>query len=92
MSDAVCEIGGVDDGTLRVCCSTHQKVLCAHHYAVTHFVETMPEHAGPACTDKTYDVIDVIDVIETGTTLRKPGRLDVLPGSPHDVRDERNEQ
>jgi hypothetical protein len=26
-------------------CSTHQHTLCAHHYAVTHFVETMPAHA-----------------------------------------------
>lgn len=40
----VCAIGGADDGTLRVCCSTHQHILCAHHYARTHFVETMPEH------------------------------------------------
>lgn len=37
----VCAIGKVDDGTLRVCCSTHQYVLCAHHYARTHFVETV---------------------------------------------------
>lgn len=29
-----------------------------------------------------HDTYDVIDVVETGTTLRKPGRLDVLPGSP----------
>lgn len=45
----ICEMGGFDDGTLRVCCSTHQRVLCAHHYARTHFVETMSawqaEHA-----------------------------------------------
>ena len=39
----VCAIGKVDDGTLRVCCSTHQHTLCGHHYAVTHFVETTPE-------------------------------------------------
>lgn len=45
MATDVCAIGKVDDGTLRVCCSTHQHVLCAHHYAVTHFVETMPAHA-----------------------------------------------
>jgi hypothetical protein len=38
----VCEIGDVDDGTLRVCCSTHQVTMCAHHYARTHFVETDP--------------------------------------------------
>jgi hypothetical protein len=37
-----CEIGGYDDLTLRVCCSTHDKLLCAHHYARTHFVETDP--------------------------------------------------
>lgn len=43
MVKSVCGIGGVDDGTLRVCCSTHEHVLCAHHYAVTHFVETAPE-------------------------------------------------
>lgn len=36
----VCEIGLVNDGTLRICCSAHQTVLCAHHYARTHFVET----------------------------------------------------
>lgn len=41
--DAVCAIGGVDDGTLRVCCTTHRHVLCGHHYARTHFVETSPE-------------------------------------------------
>jgi hypothetical protein len=45
----VCAIGGADDGTLRVCCSTHLLVLCAHHYARSHFVEMMrsfaPEHA-----------------------------------------------
>ena len=29
-----------------------------------------------------HDTYDVIDVVETGTTLRKPGRLDVMPGSP----------
>lgn len=29
-----------------------------------------------------HDTYDVIDVVETGTTLRKPGRLDVLGGSP----------
>lgn len=44
-----CYIGGKDDGTLRVCCTTHNKVVCAHHYARTHFVETDPawpaEHA-----------------------------------------------
>jgi 8-oxo-dGTP diphosphatase len=28
-----------------------------------------------------HDTYDVIDVIETGTTLRKPGRLDVFAGS-----------
>jgi hypothetical protein len=37
-----CEIGGMNDGTLRVCCSSHGKTLCAHHYARTHFVETDP--------------------------------------------------
>lgn len=29
-----------------------------------------------------HDTYDLIDVVEMGTTLRKPGRLDVLPGSP----------
>jgi 8-oxo-dGTP diphosphatase len=29
-----------------------------------------------------HDTYDVIDVIEQDTTLRKPGRLDILPGSP----------
>lgn len=29
-----------------------------------------------------HDTYDVIDVVETGTTMRKPGRLEVLPGSP----------
>lgn len=38
--EVLCEIGGVDDGTVRLCCSTHQKWLCLHHYAITHFVET----------------------------------------------------
>ena len=47
----ICQVGGFDDGTLRVCCSTHQMVLCAHHYARTHFVETMPAwHAEHACS------------------------------------------
>lgn len=31
-----------------------------------------------------HDDYDVIDVVETGTTMRKPGRLDVLPGSRAD--------
>lgn len=52
---------------------------------------------GPGVTDVTpnllwlvplaahrHDTYDVIDVVETGTTLRKPGRLGVLPGSPRD--------
>lgn len=29
-----------------------------------------------------HDTYDFIDVVETGTTMRKPGRLGVLPGSP----------
>lgn len=29
-----------------------------------------------------HDSYDLIDVVETGTVLRKPGRLDVLPGGP----------
>ena len=29
-----------------------------------------------------HDTYDLIDVAETGTTMRKPGRLDVLAGSP----------
>lgn len=29
-----------------------------------------------------HDTYDVIDVVESGTTLRKPGRLDVMAGSP----------
>jgi hypothetical protein len=40
---AECEIGGMNDGTLRVCCSTHQKVLCHHHYCRTHFDEVSPQ-------------------------------------------------
>lgn len=28
-----------------------------------------------------HDTYDVIDVVETGTTMRKPGRLDIEPGS-----------
>lgn len=40
---SVCAIGKVDDGTLRVCCSTHEATLCAHHYARTHFVEVAAE-------------------------------------------------
>lgn len=54
---AVCAIGGRDDGTLRVCCSAHQQVLCAHHYARTHFVETMEEYHQPGCNPqpKAYD-------------------------------------
>ena len=47
-----CSVGGRNDGTLRVCCSTHGKTLCAHHYARTHFVETMPEFAWEfSCTN-----------------------------------------
>jgi hypothetical protein len=38
-----CAIGGIDDGTLRVCCSTHGATMCAHHYARTHYVETAEE-------------------------------------------------
>ena len=45
----VCEIGGVDDGSLRVCCSSHGKTLCAKHYAVTHFVEVGPESNAKPC-------------------------------------------
>jgi hypothetical protein len=48
----VCRFGGVDDGTLRVCCSTHKDVLCAYHYARTHFVETDPAWNGPACHER----------------------------------------
>jgi 8-oxo-dGTP diphosphatase len=33
-----------------------------------------------------HDTYDVIDIVETGTTLRKVGRLDVLPGSPLETR------
>lgn len=46
---AVCAIGKVDDGTLRVCCSTHQHVLCGHHYARSHFVEVGPEWNARPC-------------------------------------------
>lgn len=35
-----CAIGGGDDGDLLICCSAHRVVLCRHHYARTHFVET----------------------------------------------------
>lgn len=50
MNAHVCAIGKVDDGTLRVCCSTHRHVLCAHHYARTHFVMTAAEYdATAAC-------------------------------------------
>lgn len=40
-----CDQGGRNDGTLRVCCSTHKKILCGHHYARTHFVEIDPDWA-----------------------------------------------
>ena len=43
--DSVCAVGKVDDGTLRVCCSSHMETLCAHHYARTHYVQTMPAWA-----------------------------------------------
>jgi hypothetical protein len=56
----ICAIGGVDDGTLRVCCSTHQHVLCAHHYARTHFVETVGEwHEEFACNGNGRKVYDL---------------------------------
>lgn len=29
-----------------------------------------------------HDTYDLIDIVEQSTTLRKPGRLDILPGSP----------
>jgi hypothetical protein len=41
MADA-CAVGGGNDGTLRTCCSAHDAIMCAHHYARTHFVETDP--------------------------------------------------
>lgn len=34
-----------------------------------------------------HDTYDLIDVIETGTTLRKPGRLGIEPGSPFEVHE-----
>lgn len=54
----VCRFGGVNDGTLRVCCSSHNDLLCAHHYARTHFVETMPEYNGPTCTERAATSVD----------------------------------
>lgn len=50
----VCAFGGQDDGTLRICCSSHGDVLCAYHYARTHFVETMPEWHGPGCNQRVH--------------------------------------
>lgn len=52
MSAAVCRFGKVDDGTLRVCCSSHSYVLCAYHYARTHFVEVDPAYNGPSCVER----------------------------------------
>lgn len=49
---SVCRFGQVDDGTLRICCSSHSDILCAHHYARTHFVETDPAFNEPTCAEK----------------------------------------
>lgn len=49
----VCAVGQADDGTLRTCCSTHKATMCAHHYARSHFVMTMPEYAREHACDVT---------------------------------------
>lgn len=65
---------------------TDEKVEC--HYLRGLFV---PEVIGPITPNllwlvplaaHRHDTYDVIDVVETGTTMRKPGRLGVHPGSP----------
>lgn len=63
----VCAVGGVDDGTLRVCCSSHGHLLCAHHYARTHFVETMPEWDGPTCAERAERAVD--DVVRAARKI-----------------------
>lgn len=70
----VCAIGKVNDGTLRVCCSTHQHVLCAHHYARTHFVETDPSWSGPTCVDRLTEgpkVVDLMAALEASLNAAK---------------------
>lgn len=73
---SVCAIGGRDDGTLRVCCSSHGDILCVHHYARTHFVETMPEYGREHACSRAWrigyfvtvdvDAIDETDAIFAG--------------------------
>jgi hypothetical protein len=50
-SPLVCAIGGKDDGSLRVCCSSHGKVLCGKHYARSHFVEVGTDWERTACNE-----------------------------------------
>jgi hypothetical protein len=59
---AVCEVGNGNDGTLRVCCSSHDAMMCEHHYARTHFVETSPAWNGPGCESPEIQVIVTRDV------------------------------
>jgi hypothetical protein len=47
----VCAIGKHEHDTVQPCCSTHKKLLCAHHYARTHFVETDPAWADDQACD-----------------------------------------
>lgn len=80
----VCAIGGVNDGTLRVCCSTHRHILCAHHYAVTHFVETAPEFDPKrAC-----NALRVMEAMTKVAKLRQTLNTDVTPAEWDVFRDQ----
>lgn len=52
-ADPVRGIGCDDDGTLEVCCSSHNLLMCRYHYARFHFVETDPRYNGPTCWQAT---------------------------------------
>lgn len=78
LAQLVCAFGGQNDGTLRVCCSAHGDVLCAYHYARTHFVETMPEWRGPGCNQRVHWGRQ-IDCVAQGCDPVHPDHHEVLP-------------
>lgn len=72
----VCELGRIDDGTLRVCCEAHGRVLCAGHYALTHFVET--DHS-PTCVERIEAAMQDVTVDSIG-----PGAFDCYENAEPD--------
>jgi hypothetical protein len=95
MSSAlVCEVGNGNDGTLRVCCSSHDALICEHHYARTHFVETSPAWDSPGCEGLEMQVVVTRDVapdeVEWLARVYKTGeRLWTFHGVTYGCVDER---